>query len=246
MNGFIDLHTHILPEIDDGAERLDESLAMAALAASRGTEVICCTSHANGPRAFYRCETEDYLCGCEELQEELDRKKIPIRLVTGMEIHAVPEMIEMIREGIFIPLGESEYYLIEFPFDVSFKRMLQTSVQMKETGYRMLIAHPERYYCMQDMPEYAGELVKAGALFQCNAGSLLGIYGKAVETAAAQLLADGCYVCVASDAHGIRRRNTDLTPVYAHILKRYGQDTADRLMKENPLKLLQNERKVTI
>ena len=241
MEGYIDLHTHILPEMDDGAESLEEALAMASLAASHGTAVIACTSHANGPRAFGRHDTEDFLCGCDDLQWELDQARIPLRLVPGMEIYAGPEALEMIEEGVFIPLGESDYYLIEFPFDESPDQMIDTVLQISAAGHRMLIAHPERYYRIQEDPAAAGRLREAGALLQCNGGSLIGQFGSTAARAANQLLAEQQYTIIGSDAHGMRRRTTDLARVYRYITEHYGRETADRLMKGNPQRILRND-----
>ena len=240
MHGFVDLHTHILPQMDDGAFSLEESLAMATLAAARGTEMIVCTSHANGPRSIRGFDAEDFICSCEDLQWELDQKDIPLHLVPGMEIYAGPETLEMIRERRMIPLGDSEYYLIEFPFDETAERMLAYTAQIRDAGYRMIVAHPERYYCIQDEPAFAGRLKEAGALLQCNGGALIGQFGKAAARTSVKLLAEQQYTCIGSDAHGMRRRNTDLTPVYRYITEQSGKETADRLMKENPRRILRN------
>ena len=237
-DGFIDLHAHILPEMDDGAVTLEESLDMAALAASRGTAVIACTSHANGPRAFGGFTAEDFICSCEDLQWELDQAHIPIRLVPGMEIYAEPDTLDRIRAGELIPLGESSYYLIEFPFDETVQTMTDTVTKIREEGYRVIVAHPERYYCIQADPEIAKDLIQAGALLQCNGKSLLGQFGRTAERASVRMLTDGMYTCIGSDAHGMRRRSTDLSGVYRYLVKQCGVDAADRLMKENPTKIL--------
>lgn len=241
ITGYIDLHTHILPEMDDGAGSLEESLDMAVLAAARGTAVIACTSHANGPRSFGRFDAEDFICSCEDLQWELDQAKIPLRLVSGMEIYIEPDTIDRIREKELIPLGNSSYYLIEFPFEESARNMTDTVAQIREAGYRMIIAHPERYECIQNEPGIAKRLAAEGALLQCNGKSLLGQFGRSAAKAAARLLKEGLYICIGSDAHGMRRRTTDLSDVYRHIAKTYGTETADRLMKENPQRILRND-----
>ena len=240
-DGFIDLHAHILPEMDDGAVTLEESLDMATLAAARGTAVIACTSHANGPRAFGGFTAEDFICSCEDLQWELDQANIPIRLVPGMEIYAEPDTLDRIRAGELIPLGESSYYLIEFPFDETVQMMTDTVTKIREEGYRAIVAHPERYYRLQADPEIAKELIRAGALLQCNGKSLLGQFGRAAGKAAERMLAKGQYTCIGSDAHGMHRRSTDLAGVYRYLVKQCGADAADRLMKENPTKILNGD-----
>lgn len=240
MKGLIDLHTHILPRMDDGASGMEESLAMAALAARNGTSVIACTSHANGPRAFYRREKEDFLFACDDLQWELDEAGIPIRLVTGMEIYVVPETLEMFEEGLLLPLGDSDYYLIEFPFEESVDRMTEVIRRIREQQKRVIIAHPERYYCVQDTPELSEELRNAGALLQCNGGSLLGQFGKRAACASRAILAAGNYICIGSDAHDVRRRTTDLSGVYRYIEKQHGSELVDQLMKENPQRILKS------
>lgn len=239
-HGFIDLHMHILPEMDDGAMDLDEAMEMAAVAAARGTSVIACTSHANGPRSKPGLDKEDFICSCEDLQWELDQAGIPIHLVPGMEIYFELDTLERIRAGELIPLGKSNYYLIEFPFEEKAERMLEAVRSLREAGYRLIIAHPERYYCIQDDAGLVAELIAAGALFQCNGKSLIGQFGKAAEKAAKRMLANGQYACIGSDSHGMRRRTPDLLGVYRYLVDTGGTDFADRLMKENPHKILNN------
>lgn len=242
MNGFVDLHTHILPWMDDGAASLKESLAMAAMAAAHGTEVIGCTSHANGPRSAHRYDAEDFVCNCEDLQWELDQEGIPLRLAPGMEIYAGPETPEQIRENVLIPLGKSNYYLIEFPFGESPERMTDIIAQIRADGNRVITAHPERYDCIQSEPELAGELIQAGALLQCNGGSLLRQFGRSAARAAGRILEAQQYALIGSDAHDLHRRTTNIYPVYRYLSEQYGRETADRLMKENPRRILENEK----
>ena len=134
-----------------------------------------------------------------------------MRMVTGMEIYAVPETLEMLEEGLLLPLGDSDYYLIEFPFEESVDRMTEVIRRIREQQKRVIIAHPERYYCVQDTPELSGELRNAGALLQCN-----------------------------GDAHDVRHRTTDLSGVYHYIEKQHGSELADQLMKENSQKILKS------
>ena len=195
-----DCHCHILPGLDDGAASMDESVALARRQVSWGFRKAVCTSHRVGK---YPNEPDVVIAACGKLQEELDKRSIPLELTPSMEYRLIPETWpETLEKGWLLP-WEGNHILIELPIhkasrignivpEDEIKRLL-------DMGYQPVLAHPERYLYL-DMGRY-GSLKAAGAMFQRNVGSLEGLYGEAVSVRAEALLAEGLYDTIGTDLH---------------------------------------------
>ena len=139
---------------------------------------------------------------------------------------------------MLLSLNDSGYYLIEFPFDMAPDEMRHGWRQIQKCGGRPLVAHPERYFCIQDSPKIIYEWVKGGAYIQINRGSLLGRFGDEAEKTSHFLLSRGLVTCVASDAHHCDVRTPYFTDI-RHLLSRwYSEETARRLLSVNPCRIL--------
>ena len=110
----IDIHTHILPGLDDGARDMEDSLSMAALALKSGVHTLVATSHANTGGFFKEYSIEEYLQRLEAFRKALDEVKLPLRVFSGMEIYMTREVPRMIREGRLLSLNQTGYFLTEF------------------------------------------------------------------------------------------------------------------------------------
>ena len=152
----IDLHCHILPGLDDGARSFEESLEMAAIAASHGIRHIVATPHCviGGAR--------DVTDGVAMLQELLREEQIPVRLYTGMEIAGTYDTARLLREKKLLTLNGSRYPLIEFDFDTDGEEETGILQSVIDAGYTPLIAHPERYRCVCYTPELVNRWKKIG------------------------------------------------------------------------------------
>lgn len=239
--GFIDLHCHILPGIDDGSQSMRESLEMAQLAVENGIGTVVATPHANQRGRFENYSTMRMQEVFDSFCEELRRRRIPLRVLPGMEIFATPDVTELIRRRMLCPLAGTRYFLIEFPFHGSADDMEVILAEMLKHQYVPIIAHPERYACIQHEPGRIAKLREAGCVVQVNRGSVQGRFGRRCAAAAAHLLDNGLIDVFGSDAHGAEFRTPELRSLWGHLECHYGSREAKRLMFDNPGRLLQNQ-----
>lgn len=164
----IDLHSHILPELDDGSQSLEESLAMARMAVQSGVTVMVATPHCMDDRA------QQVYAAWRLLREALRDTEIPLKLYLGMEIFGTADTVRLLRAGRLFPLNGSQYPLIEFSFRSTGEEETQILYQVLRAGYRPLVAHPERYGYVRENPELINLWTKMGCLLQINRGSQIG------------------------------------------------------------------------
>lgn len=200
ISGYVDIHAHLLPGIDDGPPDLAESLAMARAAVGAGTAAMAATPHLHPDFPGVRVEeiSERY----SQLRAELEREQIALTLVSGAEVSltwALEASDEQLVAASYRQQGSD--LLIETPFSqaVGLDRFLH---QLRAKGYRITLAHPERNARFQQDPSPLQELVEQGVLLQLNADSLLGPGGgRSTKRAARQLLVSGLAHAIASDGH---------------------------------------------
>lgn len=130
----IDIHTHILPGLDDGARDMDDSLEMAVIAAQSGVHALAATSHANTGGFFSEYSVEEYMKRLSDFRRELDREAIPLTVLSGMEIFMTHEVPDMIREERLLPLNETDYFLMEFSFGIEQEEMDELIDGVMELG----------------------------------------------------------------------------------------------------------------
>ena len=235
----IDIHTHILPGVDDGSPDLETSLMMAEAAARSGVAVIAATCHSN-QEEYQNYESEELRQRFMELQEALERERIPVQIVRGMEIWAVGRLEEKIRSGRLISLNGSRFFLTEVPFDAEPEEIRARLTEILDLGKVPVLAHPERYYCVQDRPNWLFEWRMLGVLAQMNKGSIFGRFGPKTEKTAGILLDHQMVSCIASDAHGVEYRTTDMGLIREFLEKHYSEEYTDILLRKNPEQILKN------
>ena len=236
----VDIHCHILPGVDDGAESLEEALEMARIAAACGVTDIATTSHFRGdgdePGAL-----ELFARRCRLLEDALKKERIPLRLHLGAEILCLYETVNLARAGELPTISDTDYVLCEFFFDASYEYMDEILDAIAAEGYRPVIAHPERYGAIQRSPRRIQHWFRRGYVIQMNKGSVLGAFGGRVQDAALWLLDAGLVHVMASDAHSIRHRTTDLSRLRSWLQSRYADGYVQLLLEENPARLLRGE-----
>ncbi len=231
----IDLHCHVLPGIDDGPERIEQSVALARAAAATGTKAIVATPHASA-RYPNRAAAIGQLA--VELREQLDAAGVAVEIETGAEIamshveEIEPDELELLR------LGGGPWLLLEPPFLPIATGIDRTIARLHEQGHRIVLAHPERCPAFQRDLELLRGLIAEGVLSSITAGSLVGRFGKSVRGFATRLLAEGLVHNVASDAHDWHRR----PPGVAAELRQAGLvEQADWLTVAVPAAILAGE-----
>ena len=234
-----DIHTHILPGVDDGSPDMETSLMMAEAAARSGVTVMAATCHSN-QEEFQNFESEELRQRFEEIAQEIARERIPIRLVRGMEIWAAGTLEKKISGGQLIGLNGSRFYLLEAHFDAEPEEIRERLKELLDLGKVPVLAHPERYYCVQERPNCLFEGRTLGALAQLNKGSIFGRFGPMTEKTARTLLEHQMVTCVASDAHGAEYRTAELGSIREFLMRHYSEKYAGFLLKKNPEQILKN------
>ncbi len=238
----IDLHCHILPGADDGAFDEDESCRMAELALDCGVTDIAATPHCNIPGRFGNYAGEELSRGFEGLRRMLSERGLPLRIHEGMEVFVTPELPELMDAGRLLTLGGSRYLLVELGFgetETFAERMLG---EIEARGLTPVVAHPERYYFVQDDPDILIDWAGDGRVLQMNRGSFFGMFGRRAAKTAHWCLEKGCIHLVGSDAHSPYRRTTRMDDLYEYLADMAGRDAAELLLQENPAAILADGR----
>jgi protein-tyrosine phosphatase len=229
----IDIHSHILPELDDGSHSFEESVAMVRMAAAAGTTDIVASPHAN----------QDYVFDAEIVERKIAELQAAIgenpRIHYGCDFHLTPENIE---DAIGSPgkysINHRGYLLVEFSDFLIPKTTLEIFASLMRAGMFPIVTHPERNQMLQDrLPELA-EWVANGALLQVTAQSPLGRFGKTAEACAHKLMSRGLVHFLASDAHDLKHRTTALDEPRRYVEETFGEEAAIRLLEENPRAVL--------
>ena len=239
----IDIHAHIVPGVDDGSPDLEDSVLMAELAVEGGVDTIITTPHGNMSEGPARRLEEQEHTGLirkrlEELQTELVKRNIPLRLYSGMEIFTTEDTVSLLQEGILLPMAGTDHCLIEFDFDASAAWCTRRIVEILDAGWKVIIAHPERYDCVQSDFYTAESWIAMGCQLQANRGSILGSFGREPHRAAWEMLERDFYTYVGSDAHSPYHRTTYMKDVYEVICDAFSVRKADELLEHNARLLL--------
>lgn len=239
----IDIHAHILPGIDDGADSVETAVQMARGAVEGGVRAMVATPHCGKPGGIRTNFFSGELLGqVAQLQATLERAGIDLKLYPGMEVFVTEQFPQWLQEGKLLPLAGSRYLLVEFYFDESDTYINSILEQIKGRGLTPVIAHPERYYCVQWKPELAVQWAREGSVLQLNRGSIQGKLGNPALKCSWELLYTGVPQVAASDAHGSRTRRPELRSLMMELGDGLSWDYAAKLLIENPRSILRNQR----
>jgi len=226
----IDLHCHILPGIDDGAEDLDASLAMAEKAISQGITHILCTPHHNNGK--YRNPKSNVISLVSMLQAELDKRQLPLTVLEGQEVRITGDLIEDIQQdNILFTDVDDTYILIEFPTMEVPIYTEQLFFELLQMGKTPVIVHPERNAYFRKDPNNLIPFLDMGCLAQLTAPSYVGTFGKDIQKTAKQMVEHNLVQMVASDAHGVKKRTFYLKEAYKQIAKDFGEVKVEKMQQ---------------
>lgn len=219
----IDLHCHILPGVDDGAQTLEDSLAMAEKAISQGITHILCTPHHNNGK--YKNPKQTVIPRVAQLQEELDQRQLPLTVLEGQEVRITGDLLEdMSRDEILFTDLEDTYILIEFPTMDIPAYTEQLFFELRGLGKIPVIVHPERNAKFREDPNRLIPFLDMGVLAQLTAPSYVGTFGKSIQKTAKQMVKHNLVQMVASDAHGVNKRNFFMKEAFSEIEKDFGHE----------------------
>ena len=225
----VDIHSHILWDLDDGSPDIETSLAMLKLAWESGTTDIVGTPHSNGEYE-YRPAVID-----ERIRELTDRTGGQPKIHRGCDFHLNFENVDSLLEdpGVYT-IAAKQYLLVECPdYHVGHHTELVLR-RLIDAGIVPIVTHPERNPVLQKELKRVEEWVELGCLVQVTALSVTGGFGGSATTACNRLLSRGLVHVVASDAHDPVHRNTRLDKARDVVRARYGDEAAEILFTENP------------
>ncbi|CAH0419126.1 tyrosine-protein phosphatase [Periweissella ghanensis] len=210
----IDIHSHLLPGIDDGSPSWDASIELARQAVSDGIEVALMTPHHQNGK--YINPGPEVIKLTDEFQTLLDEENIPLKVFPSQEVRINSEIITDLGEGEIVGTDEdTRYFLLEFP-DNSVPSFTKDLVfRILQMGVTPIIVHPERNTALMAHPEILFELVNQGAISQITASSLVGTFGKAVQAFSQDIIQNGLTHLIASDAHYLPGRKYEMTGAFS-------------------------------
>lgn len=222
----IDIHCHILPNVDDGSDNVEMSLSMARNAASEGiTHIVATPHHRNG---HYNNTKAEIISFVQALNDEIRQQGIPITILPGQETRVNGEMVEDYEDGNLLTLNNTERYIfVEFPTNDVPRYTKQLLFELQLKGLTPVIVHPERNRAIMENPNRLYRLVKDGSLTQVTAASVVGKFGKKIKELSMQLIEHSLTHFVASDAHNLTSRTFNMKAAYEEIEKEFDYDVAD-------------------
>ena len=203
LGNYIDLHSHILPAIDDGPQTMEESVSLARAYVASGYGYVVATPHAGGGRPT----PEEIITRLKELQQQLIKNNIPLKILPGAEQHIEPHTLELLKEKKLLTLNGTRYFLLELPFFQPLPPYTEELIfNLTTSGYIPVIPHPERISALLQDPKLIFHLHQAGALFQVTWGALTGLLGPDARSLVLAMFRANLAHFFATDAHHAETR----------------------------------------
>ena len=236
---YIDIHSHILPGIDDGAKDISATMAMVGQAYEQGIRAIIATPHygANNPKSDRR-KTELVF---RETYKEIKQRWPDMIMTLGNEILYGSSSLEALHEGKVMTLSGSNYVLVEFYPDVTFRELENGMRNLLNAGYRPILAHIERYQCLEKKLDLVEELIEMGVYIQVNGRSFLHKRRDRRGAWCRTLLKNGMIHFIATDSHNNRERSPIMADVVAQLIAIVDENEVYNLVFNNGIKLLKNQ-----
>lgn len=232
----IDLHSHMLPGVDDGAVDEDQALEMARQAVAEGVSIQACTPHIYP--GVYPNTGPDILARVAWFQSLLDYEQIPLRVVAGADVHIAPDLVQRIRSGEVLTLNGSRYILIEPPHHVLPPRTEEIFFNLQAAGYQPILTHPERMTWIDQRYDLIKTLARSGVWMQLTAGAIAGRFGARATYWSEKMLDEGLAQIVATDAHDPVHRRPVWSEAIDVLRKRVGAEETDLLVNGRPAAVL--------
>jgi protein-tyrosine phosphatase len=230
-----DIHSHILPGVDDGPQSWEMTLEMCRLAQQDGIAHIVASPHANERFGFDRPR-------CQAMLDELQEHFPAIQFSLGCDFNcSYDNVADAVKNPGRYAIGDSVFVLTEFNAFASPRQMIEVVSVLGMAGIVCIVTHPERLPLIDQVPDFPEQLVQAGGLIQITANALTGFWGSRVQKVAERMLRKGSVFVIASDAHDTARRTPVLSEAWKIAARIVGREEADTLVSGNPLAILRNE-----
>lgn len=240
----IDIHSHIVFDVDDGPETLEESRSLLEESYRQGVRTVISTSHRRkGMFETPEAKIEENFKRVQEMAKEIADD---LTLLYGAEIYYTSDILDKLEQGIIPRLADTQYALVEFSMTTPYREIHVALSNLLRLGITPVVAHIERYHCLENDEKRVRELVNMGCYTQINSSSVLkpkffGDKYKFMKKRAHFFLERKLVHFVASDMHNLGPRPPYMQEAYQIISKKYGSSYAEQLFRENQEILLRSE-----
>jgi len=232
----IDIHSHILPDIDDGPDSLALSVKLAGKASSQGVTAMFATPHSMD--GVYQCSPREILDKCALLEAELEKKNIPVKILPGSEIRLTHDTVSLYDQGLLMTLNNrATHILIELPPMYIIDGVIHIIRQLAERGVVTVIAHPERNRAIMKNLNIMSRLIYEGAMMQITATSLMGGFGKNVMKICHKMIEKDVVAFIGSDIHPGRKFM--MLDAYQKIQRMAGEEMVTKIFRQTPGEIMQ-------
>lgn len=239
MKGFIDIHCHIIPGVDDGSADMDMTREMLRTAWNEGIMAMIATPHYR--RGYADTPVSKITEVYRQVVQEAHQISPDFHIYLGNELFSSYELPELLENGQVLTMSGTRYVLVEFLPSVSHSQLSATLRKLQMSGYRPILAHAERYTCLLEEPYLVEELSDMGVYIQVNAMSVTGENGFLAKKFVKKLMKYELVHFLGTDAHSMGRRKPAMQKCVTYIEKKFGEEYAGRIARENAIKLLQNQ-----
>ena len=240
MEGFIDIHSHILPALDDGAKNMDKTKEMLQMAYEEGIREIIATPHFFASRKS--ASVEQIRETIARVREEMEDWEFSIKLYPGNEIYYRSEVPELLENGEISTLADSQYVLVEFDPMTEYSYLRDGILKLDSYGYIQILAHVERYECLFEKKERLQRVKDHGGLIQVNASSFQGGLFDEMGKRARYIMKHELLDFVGTDSHSTGKRSPRIQETAAYLYKKLGSKGAEEILIKNPQAVIQNLR----
>ena len=236
----IDFHNHLLYDVDDGPKTIDESIEMCICAHKQGITEIVQTVHFQHPKMEGKNVNYDFLMKrLNDVQAEIDKRRLNIKLHLTAEVFYLPNLLNICKNPL-LTIGNNKYMLIEFSSNIFPEGYENQFFDLQSYGVTPIIAHPERYRFIQNDVQILNSWIDRGYVIQIDAGSIIGHFGKNTKNIAQQIINNGHFHLIGSDAHNSKKRNFCIHEAYDILQKILSSKIVNQL-KVNSESIIQGE-----
>ena len=236
----IDFHTHIIPNIDDGAINIDETISLIKEAKEAGFNEIILTSHYI--ENYYETNVPERNMWVQAITENLKNKGIEIKIYLANEIYLSDNMMQLLIDGKASTINDTCYVLFEMPLNVEPMNLYNVIYTLQENKIIPVLAHPERYTFVQKDPELIYDLIQQGVLMQANYASILGYYGKNAQFMVKKFFENNMIHFLGSDVHRPNTIYKMIPEAMEKIEEIIGEQKLEELSTTNPMLVLNNKK----
>ena len=237
--GYIDMHCHIIPHVDDGARTTSQALRMIKIAYENGIRTMIATPHYEVGK--YENNQEKILKYYNKVKQYATQRFPDFHLYLGNEIYYIFGVVDSLNDGSIFTLAESDYVLVEFSPNDTLEYIEKSLYEIVNGGYTPILAHVERYENVMKSYHYVERFVDMGVYIQTNVSTLAGRSGHRMRRKILKLIKKNLVHFIGTDAHSDGRRSPEAEAGLEYLLKKTDEETVNTLFKDNALKVLQNE-----